>query len=111
MPQSEQWDVPMLARILRRRMRSIALLVLVTVAAALAFSLLQAREYTATAGILFRQQSLEQSLLGNTALPPSTDQTVQSSTNLKLVSLPAIAEQILTNMLSIKKPDLFGSGV
>jgi capsular exopolysaccharide synthesis family protein len=93
MPQSEQWDVPMLAKILRRRARSIALLGLVTVAAALVFSFLQPREYTATAGILFRQQSLEQALLGSTALPAPNDQTVQASTNLKLVSLPAIAER------------------
>lgn len=83
----------MLARVLRRRAGSIALLALVATAAALTFSFLQVREYTATSSILFRQQSLEQALLGNTALPPSNDQAVQSSTNLKLVSLPAIAER------------------
>jgi receptor protein-tyrosine kinase len=93
MPQSEQWDVPILAKILRRRSRSIALLALVAMAAALAFSLMQMREYTATAGILFRQQNIGQALLGTTALPPSTDPTRQASTNLTLVSLPAIAEQ------------------
>ena len=93
MPQPEQWDVPTLAKILRRRVKSIALLAVVAMAAALGFSLLQTREYTATAGILFRQQNLDQALLGTTALPPSTDPTRQASTNLALASLPAIAEQ------------------
>jgi receptor protein-tyrosine kinase len=93
MPQSEQWDVPMLAKILRRRSKSIALLAVVAMAAALAFSLAQTREYTATAGILFRQQNIGQALLGSTALPPSSDPTRQASTNLTLVSLPTIAEQ------------------
>jgi succinoglycan biosynthesis transport protein ExoP len=83
----------MLATILRRRARSILLLALVAMAAALAFSLLQARQYTATAGVLFRQQNLDQTLLGASALPPSTDPTRQASTDLTLVSLPEIAEQ------------------
>jgi capsular exopolysaccharide synthesis family protein len=93
MPQTDQWDVPMFATILRRRARSIVLLALVAMAAALAFSLLQARQYTATAGVLFRQQNLAQTLLGSSALPPSTDPTRQASTDLTLVSLPDIAEQ------------------
>jgi succinoglycan biosynthesis transport protein ExoP len=93
MPQPDQWDVPMLATILRRRARSIALLALVAMAAALAFSLLQTRQYTATAGVLFRQQNLDQTLLGTSALPPSSDPTRQASTDLTLASLPTIAEQ------------------
>jgi polysaccharide biosynthesis transport protein len=83
----------MLATILRRRARSIVLLGLVAMAAAFAFSLLQARQYTATTGVLFRQQDLDQALLGASALPPSTNPTRQASTNLALVSLPEIAEQ------------------
>jgi polysaccharide biosynthesis transport protein len=93
MPQTDQWDVPMFATILRRRARSIVLLALVAMAAALAFSLLQARQYTATAGVLFRQQNLDQTLLGSSALPPSNDPTRQASTDLTLISLPAIAAQ------------------
>jgi polysaccharide biosynthesis transport protein len=99
MPQSEQWDVPMLAKILRRRSKSIALLAVVAMAAAFAFSLAQTREYTATAGILFRQQNLDQALLGSTALPPSSDPTRKASTNLTLVSLPTIAEQTGTALV------------
>ncbi len=93
MSQPDQWDVPMLATILRRRARSIVLLALVAMAAALAFSLLQTRQYTATAGVLFRQQNLAQTLLGASALPPSSDPTRQASTDLTLASLPSIAEQ------------------
>jgi capsular exopolysaccharide synthesis family protein len=83
----------MLAKVLRRRFKSIALLAVVAMAAALAFSLAQTREYTATSGILFRQQDLDQALLGAAALPPSSDPTRQASTNLALVSLPTIAER------------------
>lgn len=83
----------MLAKILRRRVKSIALLAVVAMAAALAFSLLQTPEYTGTSQILFRQQNVDQALLGTTALPPSSDPTRQASTNLALLSLPTIAEQ------------------
>jgi capsular exopolysaccharide synthesis family protein len=93
MPQSDQWDVPMLAKILQRRVKSIALLAVVAMAAALAFSLAQTREYTGTSQILFRQQNVDQALLGTTALPPSSDPTRQASTNLALLSLPTVAEQ------------------
>jgi tyrosine-protein kinase len=82
----------MVAKVLRRRMLSIALLALVTMTAALGFSVLQGRKYTATSAILFRQQNLDQTLLGNTALPRSTNPTFQASTNMTLVSLPGIAE-------------------
>jgi succinoglycan biosynthesis transport protein ExoP len=93
MPQSDQWDVPMLAKILRRRVKSIALLAVVAMAAALTFSLAQTREYTSTSQILFRQQNVDQALLGTAALPPSSDPTRQASTNQALLSLPTIAEQ------------------
>jgi succinoglycan biosynthesis transport protein ExoP len=93
MPQSDQWDVPMLAKVLRRRFKSIALLAVVAMAAALAFSFAQTREYTSTSQILFRQQNVDQALLGTTALPPSSDPTRQASTNQALLLLPSIAEQ------------------
>jgi polysaccharide biosynthesis transport protein len=83
----------MLVKILRRRVKSIALLAVVAMAAALAFSLAQSREYTGNSQILFRQQNVDQAVLGTSALPPSSDPTRQASTNLALLSLPTIAEQ------------------
>lgn len=83
----------MLAKVLRRRFKSIALLAVVAMAAALAFSFAQTREYTSTSQILFRQQNVDQALLGTTALPPSSDPTRQASTNQALLSLPSIATQ------------------
>ena len=93
MPHSDQWDVPMLARILRRRLLSIVLLAVIAASAAIGFSSLQKPEYTATSGVLFREQSPDQALIGNSTPSGSVDPTVQASTNMALVSLPVIAEQ------------------
>jgi capsular exopolysaccharide synthesis family protein len=75
--------------VLRRRAIPMALAVVIVAAAAVGFSLLQAKEYSATASILFRAGNLAQELPGSSA--PSIDQTAQAATNLQLASLEEVA--------------------
>jgi tyrosine-protein kinase len=62
-------------------------------AAALAFSLLQEEEYTASASLLFRENELEQRLFGGPVLQPRSDPERVAATNLKLVSLEVVADR------------------
>jgi capsular exopolysaccharide synthesis family protein len=59
----------------------------------LALSLSQQREYSATAGLLFRDPGLDQKLFGTTFLAQSRDPTREAATNVKLVSLDVVAER------------------
>jgi len=76
-------------QVLRRRAIPIALTVIIVASAAVGLSLLQEKEYSASASILFRSQNLAQELPGSTA--PSVDQQAQAATNLQLASLQEVA--------------------
>lgn len=76
-------------QVLRRRAIPIALTVIIVAFAAVGLSLLQEKEYSASASILFRSQNLAQELPGSTA--PSVDQQAQAATNLALASLRDVA--------------------
>lgn len=60
-------------------------------ASALAISVLQEKQYTADASLLFRDPALDQKLFGSTFLQPSRDPDREAATNIKLVSLDAVA--------------------
>ncbi len=79
-------------RILRRRAPLILLCTIVTALAAFAFSSRQAREYTATADVLFRDQQIAQQAAGLPVIPTSNPQPDQD-TNLKLATLPRVATE------------------
>jgi succinoglycan biosynthesis transport protein ExoP len=69
----------------------------VCLAASVALSKLQQREYTASASILFRDSGADQELFGYSAFSPSTnDQPSQAATNMALVSLPVVASRTAT---------------
>src|SRR3954454_9400082 len=77
--------------VLRRRAGIIILCLLATPAAAFAVSESQAKQYTATASLLFRDPGFDQKLFGSQVLQPSQDPSREAATNLKLVSLDTVA--------------------
>ena len=82
--------------VLRRRWALVILCGALAGMAAVAFSLHQRPDYTASASLLFGdpQSNQNQDLFGGTATPtPNVDPTQQAATNLGLVSLPIIASK------------------
>lgn len=76
---------------LRRRWWIVAICVIVTPAAALAFSLSQQKEYSATATLLFQKSNVGQDLLGVTDY--NVDQEREAATNTALASLDVIYDR------------------
>jgi succinoglycan biosynthesis transport protein ExoP len=80
-------------RVLRRRWWLIALCTVLVAGSALGFSLLQSKQYSASAELLFRDAQLDQKLTGSTAVAPSADPAREAATNVKLVSLQVVAQR------------------
>ena len=76
-----------LLRAVRRRLGVALLCAAMVPAAAVAFSLFQESEYSASARLLFRDPALDQKLFGSTVFQPSTDPDREAATNIGLVSL------------------------
>jgi capsular exopolysaccharide synthesis family protein len=74
--------------------------------AALALSLSQQKQYSASASLLFRDPALDQKLFGSSFIAPSSDPAREAATNVKLVSLHGIAvrtSRALKGRLSVKE--------
>jgi capsular exopolysaccharide synthesis family protein len=56
-------------------------------------SLLQEKQYSASASLLFRNPGYAQNLFGNTVTTPETDPTREAATNEKLVGLKVVAKR------------------
>lgn len=84
-------DLANILRVLLRRAPIVVLCAVVAAAAAYAISKTQRKQYTATASIVFKDQQLTQQAAG---LVPtaSADPQAQIDTNLKLATLPLIAD-------------------
>jgi polysaccharide biosynthesis transport protein len=74
--------------LVRRNMLLLAICLVTVPAVALVYSLLQTKEYTASASLLFGTQSLEARLFG---FEPTGDPQRETATNLKLVSVDQVA--------------------
>jgi capsular exopolysaccharide synthesis family protein len=72
----------------RRNLLLLAICLITVPAAALVYSLLQTKQYTASASLLFGTQSLEAKLFG---FEPPSDSQRETATNLKLVSVDQVA--------------------
>ena len=90
-PYEGRFDARAVLRVVRRRFAIIALCTLLVPAAALALSLAQDKEYTATATLLFRDPQLDQKLFGSSFIEDTGDAQRRAATNLKLVSLDVVA--------------------
>src|SRR4051794_10407654 len=77
-------------RVLWGRRLLIALCVIIATGSAIAYTVAQPKEYTASASLLFRDARLDQTLFGSTYFA-NEDPTRDAATNLKLVSLGVVA--------------------
>jgi succinoglycan biosynthesis transport protein ExoP len=74
--------------VVRRNLLLLAICLITVPAVALVYSLLQTKQYTASASLLFGTQSLEAKLFG---FEPNGDSQRETATNLKLVSVDQVA--------------------
>jgi succinoglycan biosynthesis transport protein ExoP len=88
-----QGDLERFLGVLRRRFLLILLCIVVAVAAATGISLVQTKEYSATASLLFRNPGFAQDLFGSNTTQPATDPTREAATNQALVGLEVVAER------------------
>ncbi len=109
-------DFERLARILRRRWPVIVFCVLAVTGSAVGLSLLQEKQYTAKAQLLFRDPAIDQRLFRSPAAP-SEDSQREAATNVRLVSLPQVAGRTadrldggLTTQTVQDKVDVSGEG-
>src|SRR3954468_12950968 len=90
--QREEVAAPLaVMRMLRRRIGVVLICALLVPAAALAFSLSQEKQYSASASLLFRDPQLDQKFSGSTVFAPSSDPNREAATNAKLGSLGVVA--------------------
>lgn len=82
----ERSDFGALAGILRRRLWVVLVAVLVAIAAALVYSHSQQKKYQSTAVLLFQTVLLDVQVTGEPLQLPSSDPTVQSATDIGLLS-------------------------
>jgi capsular exopolysaccharide synthesis family protein len=85
-------DFERIVHVLRRHLRLILLCLVVAAAAATGFSLLQTKEYTATASLLFRNPGFAEDVFGTSPSSSSpTDPTREAATNQQLVGMQVVA--------------------
>ncbi|MFA9270642.1 MAG: hypothetical protein ACEQSX_07780 [Baekduiaceae bacterium] len=116
-------DAGAFGAIVRRRAWIVVLAVLAALASAFIFTSLQEKQYKSTAVLLFRQVLLDVQLTGVPLVAPGNDATVESATNVGLVSQenvrvaaaarlgPGFTPSSLEDQLTIepqKKSDLIG---
>ena len=95
MPKSDQSkrrsDFERIVHVLRRHLRLILLCLFLAAAAATGFSLLQTKEYTATASLLFRNPGFAEDVFGTSPSSSPTDPTREAATNQQLVGMRVVA--------------------
>src|SRR4051812_7405178 len=75
----------------RRRIGVVLLCLVIVPAAALALSLTEQKQYSASASLLFRDPQFDQKLFGSTVVSSPTDPTREAATNVQLVSLQVVS--------------------
>ena len=79
-------------RVLRRRRWLILLCLVVVTGSAIGYSVRQEKEYSAKAWLLFRDPAVDKNLFQSASVP-NVDEQRQAATNLKLASLPDVADR------------------
>lgn len=88
---SQPADLERAIGILRRRYRTIGASCLLVALALVGYSLLQQKEYTTSASLLFRDQGFAEDLFGRSVTTPNPDPTREAATNVRLVELSIVA--------------------
>jgi Mrp family chromosome partitioning ATPase/capsular polysaccharide biosynthesis protein len=84
-------DFERIVHVLRRHLRLILLCLVLAAAAATGFSLLQTKEYTASASLLFRNPGFAEDVVGTSPSSSPTDPTREAATNQQLVGMQVVA--------------------
>src|SRR5437763_12430545 len=84
-------DLRYMLTAVRRRLPIVVACLAVVPAVAVAFSLLQKKEYTGKAVVLFRDPQFAQQMFGTSYLQSQPDPQRQAATNVGLVTLPQVA--------------------
>jgi polysaccharide biosynthesis transport protein len=79
--------------VLRARIWLIAACMVMAGGAALAFSLMQEKQYSAESSLLFRDPGFDQRLFGSSSIQPWQDPAREAATNVRLASLDAVADR------------------
>jgi capsular exopolysaccharide synthesis family protein len=90
-PEDGQGTLQRIIPIIRRNIGLILLCIVLVPAAAIAFSLLQSKEYTASSSLLFRDPGLDVKFTGTPFFREGEDEARLQATNVRLVSLEAMA--------------------
>jgi polysaccharide biosynthesis transport protein len=90
---ARQIDLGGVMAVLRRRAGLILMCVVIATVGAVGISLLQQKQYSASASLLFRNPGFAESLFGNPVTTPATDPTREAATNEKLVGLEIVAKR------------------
>jgi succinoglycan biosynthesis transport protein ExoP len=86
-------DLRKTIRVLRARIPLIAACTALAGGAALAFSLMQEKEYSAESSLLFRDPGFDQRLFGSSDSQAWQDPAREAATNVRLASLDAVADR------------------
>lgn len=99
-------DLEQVLAVLRRRAGLIALCFVVTAGAAIGFSLLQQKEYSASASLLFRNPGFAEDLFGTSAAAANPVPTREAATNETLVGLDVVAERTAERLPGLSGDDV-----
>lgn len=92
-------------RVLRERWWVVAATTVACIVAALAVSLPQAKEYEASASLLFRNPGFSTALFGSSVFEPSLDPARESTTNLQLLQSREVARAVADELGLDTDPD------
>jgi len=79
--------------VLRRRWSLVALCAVLVTASAFAYSVLQQKEYTASAQLLFQDENFDQELFNTAVVDQTQDPLQEQATNQQLVQLPIVSQR------------------
>jgi tyrosine-protein kinase len=94
--------------VLRRRAGLILLCTVAAAVVATGISLLQQKQYSASASLLFRNPGFAENLFDNTGTAPSTDPTREAATNEKLVGLEIVAKRTSEHLTGLTPEEISG---
>jgi polysaccharide biosynthesis transport protein len=100
-------DLEQVLRALGRRLPLILGCVVVTAGIALGISLLQSKEYSASASLLFRNPGYAEDLFGTSAAQVNPSPTREAATNEKLVGLKVVAQRTAQAMPGLSAEDVY----
>jgi capsular exopolysaccharide synthesis family protein len=105
---NRQTDLERVIAILRHRASLILLCLVVTTGAAVGFSLLQEKQYSASASLLFRNPGFAEDLFGTSATAVNPVPTREAATNVKLVGLKVVAERTAERLKGLSPSEVSG---